>query len=70
MHRMSVFKSWFLDHYKLNGLHNNIMAIHIDKIEARYRDVYPGNNNIAVPGLRATYLAAILGSPELAIPST
>jgi len=70
MNRISVFKTWFLDHYMLNRLHNNVIAVHIDKIEARYRDVYPGNDNIAVPGLRATYLAAILGSPELAIPST
>jgi hypothetical protein len=39
MNRMSVFKTWFLDHYMLNGLHNSVRAVHIDKIEARYRDV-------------------------------
>lgn len=67
--RLSVFKTWFLKQYKLNPSSNNIVAIHIDTIKPRYRDEYPGNGNPEVPGLRPTYLSAILGAPELAIPS-
>ncbi len=69
MNRLSVFKAWFVDRYMVNGTHNNVMALHIDTVKARYRDEYPGNSNPEVPGLRATYLSAILEAPELAIPS-
>lgn len=69
MERLSVFKHWFLHHYELDGSSNNVVAIHIDTIKPRYRDEYPGNGNSDVPGLRPTYLSAILGAPELAIPS-
>ncbi|MCJ1357712.1 MAG: hypothetical protein MMC33_007708 [Icmadophila ericetorum] len=68
MDRFSIFKSWFINRYMLDGSHNNVMAIHIDTVEAKYRDQYPGNSNPEVPGLRATYLAAITGAPELAVP--
>ena len=69
MKRFSVFREWFLRQYALGDFSNNIMAIHIDTIKPKYRDEYPGNSNPEVPGLRATYLSAILGAPELAIPS-
>ena len=69
MNRLSVFKAWFVDRYMVNGTRNNVVALHIDILEARYRDEYPGNSNSEVPGLRATYLSAILEAPELAIPS-
>jgi hypothetical protein len=69
MNHFSVFKAWFVDHYKLDRSHNTIMALHIDTVKAKYRDEYPGNSNPEVPGLRATYLSAILEAPELAIPS-
>lgn len=69
MERLSVFKEWFLHQYELDGSGNNIVAIHIDTIKPKYRDEYPGNGNPEVPGLRPTYLSAILGAPELAIPS-
>lgn len=45
------------------------MAIHIDRVGPKYRDQYPGDGDPDVPGLRATYLAPILGAPELAVPS-
>jgi hypothetical protein len=67
--RFSVFKNWFMDHYQLSGSHNRVFALHTDTILPRYRDQYPGNSNPEVPGLRATYLSAILEAPELAIPS-
>ncbi|KAH8587274.1 amidase signature domain-containing protein [Bisporella sp. PMI_857] len=66
--RLSVFKTWFTDHYHPNGSHNRVFALHIDTTLPRYRDQYPGNSNPDVPGLRATYLSAILEAPELAIP--
>ena len=69
MNRLSVFKAWFFDRYMENGMRNNVIALHIDIVEAKYRDMYPGNSNQEVPGLRATYLSAILEAPELAIPS-
>ena len=69
MDRFSVFKAWFVDRYMVNGTRNNVIALHIDTVKARYRDEYPGNNNPEVPGLRATYLSVILEAPELAIPS-
>ena len=69
MNRLSVFKAWFVDRYMVNGTHNNVIALHIDTVKARYRDEYPGNSNPEVPGLRATYLSVILEAPELAIPS-
>ena len=69
MKRLSVFKEWFVQQYALGGSSNNLMAIHIDTIKPKYRDEYPGNNPPDVPGLRPTYLAAILGAPELATPS-
>ena len=69
MHRLSIFKAWFVDRYMVNGLHTNVIALHIDTVKPKYRDEYPGNSNPEVPGLRATYLSAILGAPELAIPS-
>ena len=69
MNRLSVFKAWFVNRYMVNGPHNNVIALHIDTVKARYRDEYPGNSNPEVPGLRATYLSAILEAPELAIPS-
>lgn len=69
MERLSIFKQWFLHQYGLDGSTNNLLAIHIDHVRPKYRDQYPGNDNPDVPGLRATYLAPILGAPELAIPS-
>jgi hypothetical protein len=69
MNRLLVFKSWFVDRYKLDGAYNTLLAIHIDTVRPRYRDEYPNNSNPDVPGLRATYLSAVLGAPELAIPS-
>ncbi len=69
MKRLSVFKEWFLHQYDLGGSSNNIMAIHIDTAKPRYRHEYPANSNPEVPGLRATFLSAILGAPELAVPS-
>ena len=69
MKRLSIFKEWFFHQYDVGRSSNNIMAIHIDTIKPRYRDEYPGNSNPEVPGLRPTYLSAILGAPELAIPS-
>jgi hypothetical protein len=69
MNRLSVFKDWFVDRYISNGSKTYIVALHIDTVQARYRDIYPGNNSPEVPGLRATYLSAILQAPELAIPS-
>ena len=69
MTRLSVFKAWFIDRYMVNGPRNNVIAIHIDTVKAKYRDKYPGNDNPEIPGLRATYLSAILEAPELAIPS-
>jgi hypothetical protein len=52
-----------------NASHKTLIALHIDTVQPRYRDEYPGNINPNVPGLRSTYLAAILRAPELAIPS-
>lgn len=69
MKRLSVFKDWFLRKYELEGSSNNVMAIHIDTIQPKYRDEYPGNGNPDVPGLRSPFLSAILGAAELAIPS-
>lgn len=69
MKRLSVFNDWFLRQYELDGSSNNIIAIHIDTNKPKYRDQYPGDRNPEVPGLRPTYLSAILGAPELAIPS-
>ena len=69
MERLSIFKVWFLHQYGLDGSSDNIFAIHIDKIRPKYRDQYSGNDNPDVPGLRPTYLAPILGAPELAVPS-
>lgn len=69
MKRFSIFREWFLRQYELGDFSNNIMAIHIDTIKPKYWDEYPGNSNPEVPGLRPTYLSAILGGPELAIPS-
>ena len=69
MDRFSVFEAWFVDRYMVNGTRNNVIALHIDTVKARYRDKYPGNNNPEVPGLHATYLSVILEAPELAIPS-
>ncbi|KAJ8129782.1 hypothetical protein O1611_g3850 [Lasiodiplodia mahajangana] len=66
MNRLSIFKHWFLKQYMADG--TNIVALHIDKVQAKYRDIYPGGDNPNVPGLRSTYLSAILGAPELAIP--
>ncbi|KAH8812887.1 amidase signature domain-containing protein [Xylogone sp. PMI_703] len=68
MNRFSVFKDWFIDRYISDESKANIVALHIDTVQAKYRDVYPGNNSPEVPGLRATYLSAILHAPELAIP--
>ncbi|CAG8984104.1 hypothetical protein HYALB_00010605 [Hymenoscyphus albidus] len=47
-----------------------LIALHIDTVTRKYRDQYPGNNNLDVPGLRATYISPILGAPELAVPIT
>ena len=69
MDRLFVFRKWFLNQYQFDCCSNNIVAIHIDTVKPKYRDEYPGNANPDVPGLRPTYLSAILGAPELAIPS-
>ncbi|RHZ70336.1 hypothetical protein CDV55_108201 [Aspergillus turcosus] len=70
MNRLSIFRSWFLEHFMPKRPHNTLVAMHIDAVKPRYRDEYPGNSNPVVPGLRATYLSAILRAPELAIPSS
>lgn len=67
MDRISVFRTWFLERDASSS--QMIMALEIDSIRPRYRDEYPGNDNPEVPGLRSTYLAAMLRAPELAIPS-
>ena len=69
INRLSVFKAWFINRYMVNGPHNTVIALHIDVVKPRYRDEYPGNSYPEIPGLRATYLSAILEAPELAIPS-
>lgn len=69
MNRFSIFQKWFLRQYEFDDFSNNIIAIHIDTLKPKYRDENPGNSNPEVPGLRATFLSAILGAPELAIPS-
>ncbi|KAJ3564184.1 hypothetical protein NPX13_g7932 [Xylaria arbuscula] len=68
MHRLSIFKDWFIKQYLMNR--TSLVALHIDKAQAKYRDIYPGDADPNVPGLRSTYLSAILGAPELAIPIT
>lgn len=47
----------------------NIVALHIDKVKAKYRQEYPGNDDPNIPGLRAPHLSAILQAPEIAVPS-
>ncbi|KAH7312544.1 amidase signature domain-containing protein [Stachybotrys elegans] len=66
MSRLAVFKDWFTKQYLSDK--QTIIALHIDKVQPRYRDQYPGDINPNVPGLRSTFLSAILGCPELAIP--
>ncbi|KAI1359887.1 amidase signature domain-containing protein [Xylaria arbuscula] len=68
MHRLSIFKDWFIKQYLMNR--TSLVALHIDKAQAKYRDIYPGDADPNVPGLRSTYLSVILGAPELAIPIT
>ena len=67
--RLEIFREWFLHQYQFHDRSNKVLAIHIDTVRPKYRDEYPGNSNSEVPGLRAPYLSAILGAPELAIPS-
>lgn len=69
MDRFSIFRAWFSETYFSDNTKTTVFFNHIDKIQPRYRDQYPGNNNPVVPGLRATYLASILKAPELAVPS-
>ncbi|KAJ9664016.1 hypothetical protein H2198_000519 [Neophaeococcomyces mojaviensis] len=68
MDRFSIFRAWFSETYFSDNTKTTVFFNHIDKIQPRYRDQYPGNNNPVVPGLRATYLASILKAPELAVP--
>ncbi|KAL6714329.1 hypothetical protein ACLMJK_007752 [Lecanora helva] len=70
MTRFSIFRDWFVRQYQLDDSSGNVVAIHIDTIRPKYRDQYPGDMNPDVPGLRPTYLSAILEAPELAIPIT
>lgn len=67
MKRLLIFKTWFVNQYMAGGA--TILALHIGKVQPRYRDQYPGNSNPEVPGLQPPYLSAILNAPELAIPS-
>ena len=67
MHRLGVFREWFLKQYLADG--RTIIAMHIDKVQPKYRDQYPGDNDPNVPGLGPTFLSAILGALELAVPS-
>lgn len=69
MNRLSIFKTWFLNRYMSDDSLEIVLAIHIDAVQAKYRDEYPGNNNPEVPGLRATFLSVILEAPEIAVPS-
>ncbi|PWY85828.1 amidase signature enzyme [Aspergillus sclerotioniger CBS 115572] len=66
--RLAIFRNWFLEQYLQDRPRNTLIAMHIDTVRPKYRDEYPGANNPDVPGLRATYLSAILQAPELAIP--
>ncbi|KAL9049449.1 MAG: hypothetical protein Q9162_007216 [Coniocarpon cinnabarinum] len=68
-HRFDVFKAWFLERYMSHKTRSTVVAFNLDALKPKYRDEYPGSPNPLVPGLRAPYLAAILGAPELAIPS-
>ena len=69
MNRFSVFKAWFLERYMSHETHDTIIALNLDSATAKYRDEYPGKVRPFVHGLRASYLAPILGAPELAVPS-
>ncbi|KAL9080628.1 MAG: hypothetical protein Q9159_007560 [Coniocarpon cinnabarinum] len=68
-HRFDVFKAWFLERYMSHKTRSTVVAFNLDALKPKYRDEYPGSPNPLVLGLRAPYLAAILGAPELAIPS-
>lgn len=48
----------------------SLVALHLDKVQPRYRDQSQyDNDDTDVPGLRPSYLSAILETPEVAIPS-
>ena len=66
MNRLSIFNAWFIGRY-MNESQTTIIALHIDNVQPRCRNQYPSNNNPIVPGIRPTFLAAILGAPELAV---
>lgn len=68
MRRLDVFRTWFIEFY-MSTDSETIVALHLDKVQPKYRDQYPGDTNPEIPGLRSTHLAPILGGPELAIPS-
>jgi hypothetical protein len=63
--RMSVFQTLFLERYYSSP--KVIMAIHIDAVKPMSEN--GGQLGPLSSGLQSTYLAAILGAPEVAIPS-
>jgi hypothetical protein len=68
MDRLEVFKNWFINRFMNDG--PKIIALHINNVQPRYRDGYPRNQNLdEPPSLTPALLSAILGAPELAIPS-
>ncbi|QKX59452.1 uncharacterized protein TRUGW13939_06586 [Talaromyces rugulosus] len=63
--RMSVFKKWFLERY-YSSSPKVVVAIHIDAVKPMSEKGDPFGP--LTSGLQPTYLAAILGAPEVAIP--
>lgn len=67
--RLDVFRDWFTKKFLSAPGANTIVVLPIAEAKPNYRDEYPALPTAPTPGLRNTDLSAILGAPELAVPS-
>jgi len=67
MHRMDVYKNWFLEQILQIGKQNTLLVLPITTQAPDYRDAAPEGPS-APSALDSLWLAPILGAPEISLP--
>ncbi|KAI9733664.1 MAG: hypothetical protein M1834_003266 [Cirrosporium novae-zelandiae] len=67
MHRLEVYKRWFLDNVMHQEAKESFLVLPISKVEPDYRDIPPGEPT-PQSGFDDLFIPPILGSPDVAIP--
>lgn len=68
MRRFDVFRRWFLKEILQVESTNSIILLPIEKLEPRYRDIFPRIPLVPPSGINQLFLSPTLGAPEIVVP--